>query len=81
MSFGDTAPRTGGRRVKSPEELNQLIETLRSDLQNLTSTVSNVAGKQLGRAQESIEQNIRNNPIAAVSVAVAIGFLYAMIRR
>ena len=43
--------------------------------------MTNVAGKQFSRAQKSIEQSIRNNPIAAVSIAAAIGFLYAMIRR
>ena len=54
---------------------------MRSELQNLTTTVTAVAGKQFSRTQESIEQSIRNNPIAAVGIAAAIGFLYAMIRR
>jgi ElaB/YqjD/DUF883 family membrane-anchored ribosome-binding protein len=29
----------------------------------------------------AFETSIRNNPIASVAVAAAIGFLYAMIRR
>ena len=81
MTFGDTAPRSGGRRPKSPEELSDQIEALRAELQTLTSPVTDVAGKQLTRAQESLEQSIRSNPIAAVGIAAAIGFFYALIRR
>jgi ElaB/YqjD/DUF883 family membrane-anchored ribosome-binding protein len=81
MSSGDKGPRSGGTQVKSPEELSDQIEALRSELQNLTATVTDVAGKQLSRAQERIEQGIRNNPLAAVGIGAAIGFLYAMIRR
>jgi ElaB/YqjD/DUF883 family membrane-anchored ribosome-binding protein len=43
--------------------------------------VTDTAGKQLTRTQDSLETSIRNNPIAAVGIAAAIGFLYAMIRR
>ena len=81
MTFGDTAPRSGGRRPKSPEELSDQIEALRAELQTLTSTVTDVAGKQLTRAQESLEQCFRSTPIAAVGFAAAIGFFYALIRR
>ena len=81
MSIGDKGPRLGGTRGEIPEELSDQIEALRSELQNLTTTVTDVAGKQFSRTQESIEQSIRNNPIAAVGLAAAIGFLYAMIRR
>jgi ElaB/YqjD/DUF883 family membrane-anchored ribosome-binding protein len=81
MSVGAKGPLLGGTQGKSPEELSDQIEALRSELQNLTTTVTDVAGKQFSRAQESIEQSIRNNPLAAVGIAAAIGFLYAMIRR
>jgi ElaB/YqjD/DUF883 family membrane-anchored ribosome-binding protein len=81
MSIGDKGPREPTKKGEIPEELNDQIEVLRSELQNLTTTVTDVAGKQFGRAHESIEQRIRNNPIAAVGIAAAIGFLYAMIRR
>jgi ElaB/YqjD/DUF883 family membrane-anchored ribosome-binding protein len=81
MSIGDRGPRLGGRQGKSPEELSDQLEALRSELQNLTTAVTDVAGKQFSRTRESIEQSIRKNPIAAVGIAAAIGFLYAMIRR
>ena len=81
MSIGDKGPRLAGKRGEIPEELSDQIEALRSELQNLTATVTDVAGKQFSRTQESIEQSIRNNPIAAVGIAAAIGFVYAMIRR
>jgi ElaB/YqjD/DUF883 family membrane-anchored ribosome-binding protein len=81
MSIGDKEPRLTGTQGKSPDELSDQIEALRSELQNLTTTVTDVAGKQFSRTQESVEQSIRNNPIAAVSIATAIGFLYAMTRR
>ena len=42
---------------------------------------SDMAGKQITGARNSLETSIRNNPIASVAVAAAIGFLYAMIRR
>ena len=81
MSIGDKGPRLGGKQGNSPEELSHQIEALRSELQNLTTTVTDVAGKQFSRTRESIEQSIRNNPLAAVGIAAAIGFVYAMIRR
>jgi ElaB/YqjD/DUF883 family membrane-anchored ribosome-binding protein len=80
MSIGDKGPRLGGTQGKSSEELSAQIDALRSELQNLTTTVTDVAGKQFSRTQESIEQSIRNNPNAAVGIAAATGFLYAMIR-
>ena len=81
MSSSDTAPRHSDRRSRTAEEISDQIDELRSDIQNLATTVTNVAGKQLTRAQDSLETSIRNNPIAAVGIAAAIGFLYAMIRR
>ena len=81
MSIGDKGPRLAGKRGEIPEELSDQIEALRSELQNLTTAVTDVAGKQFSRTRESIEQSIRKNPIAAVGIAAAIGFLYAMIRR
>ena len=81
MTFSDTAPRSGGKRAKSPEELSEQLDALRAELQNLTSTVTDAAGKQLTRAQDILEQSIRSNPLAAVGIAAGIGFLYALIRR
>jgi ElaB/YqjD/DUF883 family membrane-anchored ribosome-binding protein len=80
MSSSDTAP--GPRKKpKSAEEMSDQIDELRSEIQNLASTVTDVAGKQLSAAQDSLETSIRNNPFAAVGIAAGIGFLYVMIRR
>jgi ElaB/YqjD/DUF883 family membrane-anchored ribosome-binding protein len=80
MSSSDTAP--GPRKKpKSAEEMSDQIDELRSEIQNLASTVTDVAGKQLSAAQNSLETSIRNNPFAAVGIAAGIGFLYVMIRR
>jgi len=37
MSIGDKGPRLGRTQGKSPEELRDQIEALRSELQNLTT--------------------------------------------
>jgi ElaB/YqjD/DUF883 family membrane-anchored ribosome-binding protein len=80
MSSSNTAP--GPRKKpKSAEEMSDQIDELRSEIQNLASTVTDVAGKQLSAAQNSLETSIRNNPFAAVGIAAGIGFLYVMIRR
>jgi ElaB/YqjD/DUF883 family membrane-anchored ribosome-binding protein len=80
MSSSDTAPRHSDKRARTAEEPSDQIDELRSDIQNLATTVTNVAGKQLTRAH-SLETSIRNNPIAAVGIAAAIGFFVRMIRR
>ena len=81
MSSSDTAPRSGSKKSKSAEEMIDQLGELRSEVQKLASTVSNVASTQLSQAQESLAATIRNNPFAAVGIAAGIGFLYAMIRR
>ena len=80
MSSSYTSPRAGGTPA-STEEISDQIDELRSQLQKLTSTVTSVTGKQIKSTQESLETAIRDNPLAALSIAAGIGFLYAMIRR
>ena len=77
----ESRPRPGGRKSRTQEEMNSEIDELQAQLQKLAGTVSNVASKRIRTTQESLETTIRENPIASVAVAVAIGFLYAMIRR
>jgi ElaB/YqjD/DUF883 family membrane-anchored ribosome-binding protein len=61
--------------------MSDQIDELRSEIQNLASNVTDVVGRQLTAAHDSLETSIRNNPIAAAGIAAAIGFLYARIRR
>jgi hypothetical protein len=62
MSIGDKGPRLGSTQGKSREELSDQLEALRSQLQNLTTTVTDVAGKQFSRTQESSEQAFVKTP-------------------
>ena len=79
MFSSDTPARHSDKTSRT--EISDQIDELRSEIQNLATTLINVAAKQLACAQDSLEKSIRNNPIAAVGIAAAIGFLYAMIRR
>ena len=69
MSYSDTGPRSGGKRPKSAEEISDQLDELRSQMQNLASSVTDAAGKQITSAQDSLVTTIRNNPLAAVGVA------------
>jgi ElaB/YqjD/DUF883 family membrane-anchored ribosome-binding protein len=66
---------------RSSEDLSDEIDAIRTEIQNLTSTVTKVAGSQINHAQESVESAIKGNPFAAVAIAAAAGFLYGAIRR
>ena len=70
------------------DELADQIDAIRSDLQNLTSTVGRIANKQLNRAQDKAlataseaEEAIRRNPLQAVAIAVGVGFLFGVLTR
>jgi uncharacterized protein YjbJ (UPF0337 family) len=72
----------------NPEELADQIEAIRADIQSLTSTVSRVANKQLGQAQDkaveamsNAEDAIRENPVSAVAIAAGLGFLFGIFTR
>ena len=70
------------------DEIANQIDAIRSDLQNLTSTVGRIANKQLNRAQDKAmataseaEEAIRRNPLQAVAIAVGLGFLFGVLTR
>jgi ElaB/YqjD/DUF883 family membrane-anchored ribosome-binding protein len=73
---------------KDTEELNAQIEAIRADMQNLSSTVSSIASKQMNRAQnkametkEDAEAAIKSNPLQAVAIAAGLGFLFGVFTR
>lgn len=73
---------------RDTEELADQIEAIRTDIQSLTSTVSRIANKQLGRAQDTAveaarnaEDAIRQNPVSAVAIAAGLGFLLGVFTR
>src|SRR5262245_64088595 len=79
MSSTDTdRPGAGRRGSANPDadEIADQIDAIRTDLQNLTSTVGRIANKQLNRAQDKAiataseaEEAIRRNPLQAVAIA------------
>lgn len=91
MSSTDTNMRSGagkGASALDAEDLNAQIEAIRSDIQNLSSTVGRIANKQLGRAQDKAmetaaeaEEAIRRNPLSAMAIAAGLGFLFGVFTR
>ncbi len=74
--------------AKGTEDLTAQIEAIRADMQNLTSTVSRIAGKQMDRAQEKAvetkqdaEDAIKRNPLQAIAIAASIGLLLGILTR
>ena len=64
------------------------IETIRSEIQSLASTVGRIANKQLGRAQVKVtgaahdaEEAITQHPFTAIAIAVGLGFLLGVLTR
>ena len=73
---------------KDTEDMNAQIEAIRADLQNLSSTVSRIASKQMNRAQDKAletkqdaEEAIKRNPLQAVAIAAGLGFLFGVFTR
>ncbi len=87
MSPADTG---GGKRSASrdTDDLAAQLDAIRADMQNLTSTVSRIAGKQMNRAQgkametaQEAEDAIKRNPLQAVAIAAGLGFLFGVFTR
>ena len=73
---------------RSSDELADQIDSIRADIQSLTSTVSRIANKQINRAQDravetanQAEEAIRQNPLSAVAIAIGLGFLLGVFTR
>jgi ElaB/YqjD/DUF883 family membrane-anchored ribosome-binding protein len=92
MSSADTDTRPGAPKRnpagRDTDDLANQMEAIRADLQNLSSTVSRIAGKQINRAQgkametaQEAEEAIRRNPLQAVAIAAGLGFLFGIFTR
>jgi ElaB/YqjD/DUF883 family membrane-anchored ribosome-binding protein len=91
MSSTDTDRPGAGRRGSGSADADAIadqIDAIRTDLQNLTSTVGRIANKQLNRAQDKAiataseaEEAIRRNPLQAVAIAIGVGFLFGVLTR
>jgi ElaB/YqjD/DUF883 family membrane-anchored ribosome-binding protein len=82
---------TGGTKRSASRETEDLaaqIDAIRADMQNLTSTMSRIAGKQMNRAQDKAKETaqeaedaIKRNPLQAVAIAAGLGFLFGVFTR
>ena len=82
---------TGGTKrsaSRDTEDLAAQIDAIRADMQNLTSTMSRIAGKQMNRAQDKAKETaqeaedaIKRNPLQAVAIAAGLGFLFGVFTR
>jgi ElaB/YqjD/DUF883 family membrane-anchored ribosome-binding protein len=77
-----------GAGSRDADELANQIDAIRSDVQNLTSTVGRIAKGQVNRAQDKAmetaseaEEAIRRNPLQAFALAVGLGFLFGVLTR
>jgi ElaB/YqjD/DUF883 family membrane-anchored ribosome-binding protein len=73
---------------RDAQDLASQIDAIRADMQNLTSTVSKIANKQINRAQnkavetaQDAEEAIKRNPLQAVAIAAGLGFLFGVFTR
>jgi uncharacterized protein YjbJ (UPF0337 family) len=80
--------RATARKVANDTDLSDELDAIRADVQNLTATLGDVAKRQAGRAQDtaveamnSAEAYIRQNPLQAVAIAGALGFVYGVFTR
>jgi ElaB/YqjD/DUF883 family membrane-anchored ribosome-binding protein len=83
-----SAAKRAGVGARDADDVASQIDAIRADIQSLTSTVSRIANKQLGRAQDKAmetayeaEEAIRRNPLQAVAIAVGLGFLFGVFTR
>lgn len=92
MPFPNSDTRTSAAKrtttSRDTQDLATEIDTIRADIQNLASTVGRIANKQLGRAQDTAmektqeaEEAIRRNPLAAMAIALGLGFLFGVFTR
>jgi ElaB/YqjD/DUF883 family membrane-anchored ribosome-binding protein len=73
---------------RDAEDVAKQLDAIRADVQNLTSTVKNIAAKQMNRAQDKAveaahdaEEAIKQNPLTAIAIAVGLGFLFGVFTR
>jgi uncharacterized protein YjbJ (UPF0337 family) len=64
------------------------IESLRSGIQSLSSTVERIAQEQFPRARsraieafDDVEDVVKRNPLAVIAIALGLGFLIGVFRR
>ncbi len=74
--------------TKGTDDLTAQIDAIRAEMQNLSSTVSRIAGKGMSQAQEKAmetkqdaEEAIKRNPLQAIAIAAGLGLLLGILTR
>ena len=90
-SISDSDLRRSGMKQAASRDTDDVatqIEFIRTDLQNLTTTVGNLAKTQMNRAQDKAvetavqaEEAIRRNPLQAIGIAAGLGSLFGVFTR
>jgi len=82
------AKRARAGAASRDSDLADQLDAIRDDIEALTSTVTRIANRQLSRAQDKVvetareaEDTLRRNPLAAVAIAVGLGFLFGVFTR
>jgi ElaB/YqjD/DUF883 family membrane-anchored ribosome-binding protein len=82
------AATSAGATQSEAAELADHIAAIRDELQGLKTTVTHLANRQVGRAQDKAmekayeaEEAIRSNPLQAVAIAAGLGFLFGIFTR
>lgn len=82
-----TAAGAGATRTEA-ESVADSAASIREEIDSLKNTVSDIANRQMGRAQEKAmetayeaEEAIRKNPLQAVAIAAGLGFLFGVFTR
>jgi len=61
--------------------LSDDLEAIRSDIQKLAGTVSNIAQDSAIEAANAAHEKIRQNSLSALAIAFAVGFFYGVFAR
>lgn len=79
---------SAGATQSEADELVEHIASIREEIEGLKTTVTNIANRQMGRAQDKAketayeaEEAIRKNPLQAVAIAAGLGFLFGIFTR
>ncbi len=82
-----TATGAGATRPEA-EDMADHVASIREEIDSLKTTVTNIANRQMGRAQDKAmetayeaEEHIRKNPLQSVAIAAGLGFLFGIFTR
>jgi ElaB/YqjD/DUF883 family membrane-anchored ribosome-binding protein len=92
----DSDLRSGTKKTASAAGANEMeandmadhITAIRDEIKGLKNTVTSMANRQMGRAQDTAmekayeaEEAIRRNPLQAVAIAAGLGFVFGIFSR